>query len=223
VAIELLCRKIGMTRIYDESGESIPVTVLEAGPNFVVQKKTEENDGYTALQLGFAEKRRKVTPKPQLGHFDKAKVAPQRHLHESRVTAEEAGAHELGGEVKADVFAAGQVVDVIGTSKGRGTQGVVKRHHFSMQKWTHGTHEGFRSPGSIGPGSYPGHVIKGLCMAGRMGNEQVTVRNVQIVRVDAKKNLLMIRGAVPGANDGIVRVRPAIKAPRAKRAPAAKK
>ena len=223
MAIELLCRKIGMTRIYDEGGESIPVTVLEAGPNFVVQKKTDEHDGYTALQLGFRERRRKVTPKPLLGHFDKAKVAPQRHLHESRVTGDVAGQHEVGGEVKADVFAAGQIVDVVGTSKGRGTQGVVKRHHFSMQKWTHGTHEGFRSPGSIGPGSYPAHVIKGLRMAGRMGNEQVTVRNVEIVRVDAKKNLLMIRGAVPGANDGIVRVRPAIKPPRAKQGPGGKK
>jgi len=223
MAIELLCRKIGMTRIYDESGESIPVTVLEAGPNFVVQKKTADNDGYTALQLGFRERRRKVTSKPLLGHFDKAKVAPQRHLHESRVTDDVAGQHEVGGEVKADVFQAGQIVDVLGTSKGRGTQGVVKRHHFSMQKWTHGTHEGFRSPGSIGPGSFPGHVIKGLRMAGRMGNEQVTVRNVEVVRVDAKKNLLMIRGAVPGANDGIVRVRPAIKPPRPKQGPGGKK
>ena len=223
MAIELLCRKIGMTRIYDETGESIPVTVLEAGPNFVVQKKTDENDGYTALQLGFAERHRKVTPKPLFGHFDKAKVAPQRHLHESRVPADVAAGHEVGGEVTADVFSKGQIVDVIGTSKGRGTQGVVKRHHFSMQKWTHGTHEGFRSPGSIGPGSYPAHVIKGLRMAGRMGNEQVTVRNVEVVRVDAKKNLLMVRGAVPGANDGIVRVRPALKPPRAKQGSGGKK
>src|SRR4030095_11670925 len=120
-------------------------------------------------------------------------------------------------------FEAGQIVDVIGTSKGRGTQGVVKRHHFSMQKWTHGTHEGFRSPGSIGPGSYPAHVIKGLRMAGRMGNEQVTVRNVEVVKVDAKKNLLMVRGAVPGRNDGVVRVRSAIKPPRAKQGPGGKK
>jgi large subunit ribosomal protein L3 len=213
MAIELLCRKIGMTRIFDETGEAIPVTVLEAGPNFVIQKKTDENDGYTALQLGFGERRRKVTPKPELGRFDKAKVAPQRHLHESRVPAEDAAKYEVGQEVKADVFTKGQIVDVIGTSKGRGTQGVVKRHHFSMQKFSHGTHEGFRTPGSIGPGSYPGHVIKGLRMAGRMGNEQVTIRNVEVVRVDAERNLLMIRGAVPGRNDGLVRVRPAI-APR---------
>ena len=223
MAIELLCRKIGMTRIYSESGEAIPVTVLEAGPNFVVQKKTDESDGYTALQLGFAEKRRKVTAKPMLGHFDKAKVAPQRHLHESRVSADEAAQYEAGGEVKADVFAVGQIVDVVGTSKGRGFQGVVKRHHFSMQKWTHGTHEGFRSPGSIGPGTWPAHVIKGLRMAGHMGNEQVTIRNIEVVKVDAAKNLLMVRGAVPGPNDGVVRVRAAIKPQRPKQEPGGKK
>lgn len=213
MAIELLCRKIGMTRIFDDKGEAIPVTVLEAGPNFVIQKKTEDTDGYTALQLGFAERRRKGVSKPQLGRFDKAKVAPQRYLHESRISAEDAAGYEVGQEIKADVFSAGQIVDVIGTSKGRGTAGVVKRHHFSIKKFTHGTHEGFRLPGSIGPGSYPGHVIKGLRMAGRMGNEQVTVRNLEVVRVDADKNLLLVRGAVPGANDGLVRVRPAI-APR---------
>jgi large subunit ribosomal protein L3 len=213
MSIELLCRKIGMTRIFDEKGEAVTVTVLTAGPNYVVQKKTEDTDGYVALQLGFGEKRRKVTTKPQLGHFDKAKVAPQRHLHESRVSAEDAAKYEVGQELRADVFTAGQTVDVIGTSKGRGTAGVVKRHHFSMQKWTHGTHEGFRSPGSIGPGTWPAHVIKGLRMAGRMGNEQVTVRNLVIARIDLDANRILIRGAVPGANDGLVRVRAAI-APR---------
>jgi large subunit ribosomal protein L3 len=213
VAIELLCRKIGMTRIFDEKGEAIPVTVLQAGPNYVVQKKTEDKDGYTALQLGFGERRRKVTPKPLLGHFDKAKVAPQRLLRESQISAEDATKYEPGQEIKADVFEKGQRVDVIGTSKGRGTAGVVKRHHFSVQKYTHGTHEGFRVPGSIGPGSFPGHVIKGLRMAGRLGNERVTVRNVEVVRVDAEQNLLLVRGAVPGPNDGFVTIRPAI-APR---------
>jgi large subunit ribosomal protein L3 len=210
VAIELLCKKLGMTRIFTEKGESVPVTVLQAGPNFVVQKKTDDTDGYTALQLGFGEKRRKTTSNPMRGHFDKAKVAPQRHLHESRVSADDAAKYETGAEVKLDIFTAGQRVDVTGTSKGRGTAGVVKRHKFHMQKWTHGTHEGFRSPGSIGPGTWPGHVIKGMRMAGRMGNEQVTTRNVEIVRIDAEKNLLMIRGSVPGANDGIVRVRTAV-------------
>jgi len=213
MSIELLCRKIGMTRIFDEKGEAVTVTVLTAGPNYVVQKKTEDTDGYVALQLGFGEKRRKVTTKPQLGHFDKAKVAPQRHLHESRVSADDAAKYEVGQELRADVFTAGQIVDVIGTSKGRGTAGVVKRHHFSMQKWTHGTHEGFRSPGSIGPGTWPAHVIKGLRMAGRMGNEQVTVRNLVIARIDLDANRILVRGAVPGANDGLVRVRAAI-APR---------
>ena len=213
MAIELLCKKLGMTRIFSEKGESIPVTVLQAGPNFVVQKKTDETDGYTALQLGFGEKRRKTTSKPMIGHFEKAKIAPQRHLHESRIGAEDAAKFEAGQEVKVDIFTPGQRVDVIGTSKGRGTAGVVKRHKFHMQKWTHGTHEGFRSPGSIGPGTYPGHVIKGMRMAGRMGNEQVTTRNVEVVRIDADKNLLLVRGAVPGANDGLVRVRTAV-APR---------
>jgi len=210
VAIELLCKKLGMTRIFTEKGEAIPVTVLEAGPNIVVQKKTTQTDGYDALQLGFGERRRKRTTKAMLGHFEKAKVAPLRHLHESRVGAEDAAKYEAGQEVKVDVFTPGQRVDVIGTSKGRGMAGVVKRHHFSMQKWTHGTHEGFRSPGSIGPGTWPAHVIKGLRMAGHMGNEQVTTRNVEVVRIDADKNLLLIRGSVPGATDGIVRVRAAV-------------
>ena len=223
MAIELLCKKLGMTRIFTEKGEAIPVTVLEAGPNVVVQKKTAATDGYDALQLGFGERRRKRTTKAMLGHFEKAKVAPQRHLHESRVEAEDAAKYEAGQEVKVDVFTQGQRVDVIGTSKGRGMAGVVKRHHFSMQKWTHGTHEGFRSPGSIGPGTWPAHVIKGLRMAGHMGNEQVTIRNIEVVKVDAAKNLLMVRGAVPGPNDGVVRVRAAIKPQRPKQEPGGKK
>jgi large subunit ribosomal protein L3 len=213
VAIELLCRKIGMTRIYDESGESIGVTVLEAGPNPVVQKKTRADEGYDALQLGFGERKRSRTSKGLLGHFEKAKVAPKRHLRESRVAAEDAAKFEVGQEVKVDLFAKGQRVDVIGTSKGRGTAGVVKRHHFAVKKESHGTHEGFRLPGSIGPGTYPGHVIKGMRMPGRLGNERVTTRNVEVVRVDAERNLLLLRGSVPGASDGLVRVRAAV-APR---------
>ena len=213
MAIELLCRKIGMTRIYAESGESIGVTVLEAGPNPVVQKKSVAGEGYDALQLGFGERKRSRTSKALLGHFERAKVAPKRHLHESRVTAEDAAKYEVGQDVKVDVFAKGQRVDVIGTSKGRGTAGVVKRHHFAVKKESHGTHEGFRLPGSIGPGSFPGHVIKGLRMPGRLGNERVTTRNVEVVRVDLERNLLLVRGSVPGANDGLVRVRAAV-APR---------
>ena len=210
MAIELLCRKIGMTRIYDESGESIGVTVLEAGPNPVIQKKTQAKEGYDALQLAFGERKRSRSSKGLLGHFEKAKIAPKRHLKESRVSSEDAAKYEVGQDVKVDVFAKGQRVDVIGTSKGRGTAGVVKRHHFAIKKESHGTHEGFRLPGSIGPGSYPGHVIKGLRMPGRLGNERVTTRNVEVVRVDAERNLLLLRGSVPGANDGLVRVRAAV-------------
>ena len=134
MAIELLCRKIGMTRVYDEGGVSIPVTVLEAGPNPVVQKKTQQTDGYDALQLGFGARKRSRTPKAALGHFEKARVAPRKHLHESRVGAEEVAAYELGQEVTVGIFQKGQRVDVIGTSKGRGTAGVVKRHHFAIKK-----------------------------------------------------------------------------------------
>jgi large subunit ribosomal protein L3 len=213
VAIELLCRKIGMTRWFDETGESVPVTVLEAGPNVVVQKKTPEKDGYAALQLGFGERRRGLFPKPELGHFDRAGVAPKRWLKESRVSAEELGKHEAGGEVKVDVFAPGQRVDVIGVSKGRGTAGVVKRHNFKVHRSTHGTHEYFRHGGSIGAGGFPGRVMKGLKMYGRMGAGQVTTRNVLVVRVDAERNLLLVRGSVPGHPQALVRVRASI-APR---------
>jgi large subunit ribosomal protein L3 len=209
VAIELLCRKIGMTRIFTEAGESIAVTVLEAGPNPVVQKKTVEKDGYSALQLGFGEKRRKNVGKPRLGHFEKAGVAPKAHLGECRVTPEEAAPYEVGQDVKVDVFEAGQRIDVIGTSRGRGTAGVVKRHKFKMHKNTHGTHEFFRHGGSIGAGGYPGKVIKGLRMFGRHGNAHSTTRNVRVARVDAKRNLLLVHGSVPGHPNALVRVRPA--------------
>lgn len=210
--IELLCRKIGMTRIYNEAGQVVPVTVLEAGPNAVVQKKTAAQDGYDAIQLGFGERKRTRTTKALLGHFDKAQVSPKRYLHESRVSAEDATKWEVGQELKADVFEPGQRIDVIGTSKGRGMAGVVKRHHFAVKKESHGTHEGFRNPGSIGAGTYPGHVIKGQRMPGHLGNERVTTRNLVVAKVDAERNLLLVRGSVPGPNDGLVRVRAAIAA-----------
>ena len=213
MAIELLCRKIGMTRIFDEGGLSVPVTVLEAGPNVVVQRKTPDKDGYSALQLGFGERKTRRTTKPQAGHFDRAGVTPRRHLRESRVGDDEIENFEVGQELGPDLFEAGQRVDVIGTSKGRGTTGTVKRHGFAIKKKTHGTHEGFRNPGSIGAGAYPGRVIKGMGMAGRHGNSRVTTRNLEVVRVDAANHLLLVRGAVPGPGDGIVRVR-AATAPR---------
>ena len=214
--ISLLCRKIGTTQIFAESGECIGVTVLEAGPNTVVQKKTPENDGYAALQLGFGERRPSRTPKALAGHFQKAKVAPKRHLQECRLTEAEAKEErEVGSEIRCDVFAAGQRVDVVGVSRGRGTAGVVKRHKFTMKHNTHGTHENRRHTGSVGANTYPGRVIKGLRMAGRMGNERVTQLNLEVVRVDAAKNLLFVRGTVPGHRNGIVSVRPTVKSGRA--------
>lgn len=210
--ISLLCRKIGTTQIFAESGECIPVTVLEAGPNTIVQRKTPEKDGYAALQLGFGERRPSRTPKALAGHFQKAKVAPKRHLQECRLSEAEAREErEVGGEIRCDVFAPGQRVDVVGVSRGRGTAGVVKRHKFTMKHNTHGTHENRRHTGSVGANTYPGRVIKGLRMAGRMGNERVTQLNLEVVRVDAEKNLLFVRGTVPGHRNGIVSVRPTVK------------
>jgi len=212
VAIDFLCRKVGMTQLFAEGGECISVTVLEAAPNRVVQKKSSEHDGYDAVQLGYGEKRAKVASKAEVGHAQKASVATPRYLRESRLTAEEAEAFQVGQEIRCDIFKPGQRVDVIGTSKGRGTQGVVKRHHFPAKGEAHGAHESFRHGGSIGPGSYPGHVIKGLKMAGRMGNERSTALNVEVVRVDAEKGLLFVRGGVPGHPDALLQVRPSVKA-----------
>jgi large subunit ribosomal protein L3 len=212
VSIEFTCRKIGMTHLFAESGECIPVTVLDAGPNRVVQKKTDEKDGYSALQLGFGERRPSRTPAPERGHFEKAGVAPPRSLKESRVTSEELAPYEVGQEIDVSIFAEGQRVDVIGTSKGRGTAGVVKRHGFAVKRKTHGTHEFFRHGGAIGAGSYPGRVFKGMGMAGRMGNARVTALNVEVVRVDPEKGLLFVRGGVPGHNNGLVRVRSSVRA-----------
>jgi large subunit ribosomal protein L3 len=210
MAIELLCRKIGMTRVFDESGDAVPVTVLEAGPNVVVQKKTDEKDGYTALQLGFADKREKLVSKAEKGHYEKAGVGLKRHLRESRVEAEEAEAHDVGGEITCEIFEPGQYVDAIGISKGSGFAGVVKRHNMAIKKRTHGTHESYRHGGSIGAGAWPAKVIKGLKMPGQMGNERVTVRNLQVVKVEAEQNLLFVRGSVPGHRDAIVTIRKAV-------------
>ena len=213
MSIELLCRKVGMTQIFDDAGECVPVTVLAAEPNVVVQKKTDETDGYTAVQLGFGDRRRSLFNKAELGHFEKAGVAPRRHLAESRLSPEEAEGLEPGGEIKCDIFEAGQKIDVIGTSKGRGTQGVVKRHNFRVKRKTHGTHENTRHTGSLGAGAVPGRGVRGMRMAGRMGNERKTLRNLVVVKVDPERNLLFVRGGVPGHRNAVVRVRAAI-APR---------
>lgn len=214
MALEFICRKLGMTRLFDEQGQCVSVTVLDAKPNVVVQKKTPENDGYSALQLGAGERPRKNVSKAVQKHYEKAGTAPRRVLSESRVSAEDATKYEAGQEIGVDVFDAGQRVDVIGTSKGRGTAGVVKRHGFPIHTESHGTHEYFRHGGSVGAGSFPGRVIKGLRMPGRMGNERVTTRNLVVVKVDPEKQLLFVRGAVPGHNQGFVRVRPAVAAHR---------
>jgi large subunit ribosomal protein L3 len=210
VAIEFLCRKIGMTRFFDEAGQCVSVTVLDAAPNSVIQKKTPAKDGYTAVQLGAGDRSRKNVSKAVQKHYEKAGVAPKRMLAESRLSEEDAAKYEVGQEIKLDVFSAGQRVDVIGTSKGRGMTGVVKRHNFPVHTEGHGTHEFFRHGGSIGANSYPGRVIKGLRMPGQYGAERVTTRNLVVVKVDPEKNLLFVRGAVPGHNAGFVRVRSAV-------------
>lgn len=204
----ILAKKVGMTQIF-EDGKFIPVTVVEAGPNFVLQKKTVENDGYTALQLGFDEKKEKNTTKPVMGIFKKAGVNPQRFVKELRVDSVEG--YELGQEIKVDVLNGVEFVDITGTSKGKGTSGVMKRHGFGGNRASHGVSRNHRLGGSIGMSSWPGKVLKGKRMAGQHGNATVTVQNLKVVKVDAENNLLLIKGAVPGAKNGYIVVRPAVK------------
>ena len=204
----ILAKKIGMTQIF-EDGKFIPVTVVEAGPNFVLQKKTVENDGYTALQLGFDEKKEKNTTKPVMGIFKKAGVNPQRFVKELRVDSVEG--YELGQEIKVDVLAGVEFVDITGTSKGKGTSGVMKRHGFGGNRASHGVSRNHRLGGSIGMSSWPGKVLKGKRMAGQYGNETVTVQNLKVVKVDAENNLLLIKGAVPGSKNSYIVVKPAVK------------
>ena len=204
----ILAKKIGMTQIF-EDGKFIPVTVVEAGPNFVLQKKTVENDGYTALQLGFDEKKEKNTTKPVMGIFKKAGVNPQRFIKELKIDSVEG--YELGQEIKVDVLAGVEFVDITGTSKGKGTSGVMKRHGFGGNRASHGVSRNHRLGGSIGMSTWPGKVLKGKRMAGQYGNETVTVQNLKVVRVDAENNLLLIKGAVPGSKNSYIVVKPALK------------
>ena len=204
----ILAKKIGMTQIF-EDGKFIPVTVVEAGPNFVLQKKTVENDGYTALQLGFDEKKEKNTTKPVMGIFKKAGVNPQRFVKELRVDSVEG--YELGQEIKVDVLAGVEFVDITGTSKGKGTSGFMKRHGFGGNRASHGVSRNHRLGGSIGMSTWPGKVLKGKRMAGQYGNETVTVQNLKVVKVDAENNLLLIKGAVPGSKNSYIVVKPAVK------------
>lgn len=204
----ILAKKIGMTQIF-EDGKFIPVTVVEAGPNYVLQKKTVENDEYTALQLGFDEKKEKNTTKPIMGIFKKAGVNPQRFVKELRVDSVEG--FELGQEIKADVLAEVEYVDITGTSKGKGTAGVMKRHNFGGNRASHGVSRNHRLGGSIGMSSWPGKVLKGKRMAGQYGNATVTVQNLKVVKVDVENNLLLIKGAVPGSKNSYIVVKPAVK------------
>jgi large subunit ribosomal protein L3 len=205
----LIGRKIGMTQIFDEAGKVIPVTVIEAGPCAVVQKKTIENDGYESLQLGFGDIRQKLVTKPLEGHFKKSDVAPKRILREFKL--ENAAEIEAGTILKADVFEVGDIVDVCGTSKGKGFAGTIKKNNHSRLKETHGSGPVGRHAGSMGANSSPSRIFKGKKLPGHMGAERVTVQNLVIVKIDAENNLIAIRGAVPGPNKGIVTIADSVK------------
>ncbi len=210
----LVGRKCGMTRVFTDDGASIPVTVIEAQPNRITQVKTVETDGYRALQVAAGSRKASRVTKPAAGHFAAAKVEAGDLFTEFRLDDAETAEFEKGGELKVDLFEEGQKVDVIGTSIGKGFAGTVKRHNFSMQDATHGNSLAHRAPGSIGQNQTPGRVFKGKKMSGHMGNVRRTVQNLEVVRVDAERNVLLIKGAVPGHAGGKVIVRPAIKAKR---------
>jgi large subunit ribosomal protein L3 len=205
----ILGTKLGMTQVFDENNRVVPVTVVRADPNVVTQIRTQENDGYTAVQLAFGAIDPRKVNKPKTGHFDKAGVTPRRYVVELRTT--DADSYEVGQEVTAEVFEPGALVDVTGTSKGKGTAGVMKRHGFHGLGASHGTQRKHRSPGSIGGCATPGRVFKGLRMAGRMGHVKVTTQNLTVYRVDAESGLILIRGAVPGPKGGLVFLKTAAK------------
>ncbi|MEO9223175.1 MAG: 50S ribosomal protein L3 [Mycobacteriaceae bacterium] len=205
----ILGNKLGMTQIFDENNRVVPVTVVQAGPCVVTRLRTAETDGYTAVQLAFGAIDPRKVIKPVAGQFAKAATTPRRHLVELRMS--DVSAYEVGQEITANIFADGAVVDVVGTTKGKGTAGVMKRHGFHGLGAGHGVKRVHRSPGSIGGASTPGRVFKGMRMAGRMGNERVTTQNLTIHRVDAESGLLLIKGAVPGRKGGLVLVKSAVK------------
>ena len=205
----IIGKKVGMTQVFDDQGVVIPVTVIEAGPCTVVQVKTVEKDGYDAVQLGFGAVKEFKVNKPMKGHFSKGNVTPAKHLREFRV--EDTAAVKVGEEVKADVFAQGDLVDIQGTTKGKGFQGVIKRHGQSRGPMGHGSMY-HRRPGSMGPTSTPGRVFKGKKLPGHMGVETVTIQNLEVVRVDLDKNAILVKGSIPGNKGSIVKIRSAVKA-----------
>ena len=205
----LLGKKLGMTQVWDANNKLIPVTVVEITPNVVTQLRSEEVDGYLAVQIAYGQIDPRKVNKPASGHFDKAGVTPRRHLAEVRTA--DAATYSLGQEIAVDIFEAGQKVDVVGTSKGKGFAGVMKRHNFKGVSSSHGSHRNHRKPGSIGASSTPSRVFKGMRMAGRMGGDRVTAMNLIVHSVDLEKNLILVKGAVPGAKGRIVFVRNAVK------------
>lgn len=204
----ILSKKVGMTQLFREDGTMIPVTVLLAGPCPIVQVKTKEHDGYDAVQVAFKPVREKLVTKPMIGHLKKANVGPHRYVREFKL--EDAGSYEAGQVIKTDVFANGDLVDVTGISKGKGFAGTIKRWNQARGRKTHGSHS-YRVAGSMGACTYPGEVFKTKHLPGHMGHERVTVQNLEVVRVDADRNLLLVKGAIPGANGGMVIVREAVK------------
>lgn len=211
MTIGVIGRKAGMTRVFTDDGASVPVTVIEVEPNRISQLKTLESDGYQAVQVTIGSRRASRVTKPLAGHYAKAGVEAGSTIREFRIGEGEGDDLELGGEIKVDIFEDGQIVDVMGTSIGKGFAGVVKRHNFHMQDATHGNSISHRAHGSVGQNQTPGRVFKGKKMAGHMGNARTTVQNLQVVRVDAERNLLLIKGAVPGSKGGNVVVTPAVK------------
>jgi large subunit ribosomal protein L3 len=212
MALGMVGRKCGMTRVFTEEGASVPVTVIELQPNRITQVKREESDSYCAVQVTWGTRSANHINKPMAGHFAKANVEPGRALHEFRLAAEELNGLEVGSHINIDMFTDAVKVDVTGTSKGKGFAGVVKRHNFRTQDATHGNSLSHRAPGSIGQNQTPGRVFKGKKMAGQMGNVRCTTLSLEVVRVDNERNLLLVKGAVPGAIDGEVIVRRAVKA-----------
>ena len=212
MAIGLVGRKCGMTRVFTEDGASVPVTVIEALPNRVAQLKTEETDGYRAVQVTLGSRKPSRVPKAQAGHYARAGIDPGEGLWEFRLGADEGADLAPGAEIKVDTFSDGQVVDVSGVTIGKGFAGTVKRYHFRMQDATHGNSVSHRAPGSIGQNQTPGRVFKGKKMSGHMGNVKSTAQNLTVVRVDAERNLILVKGAVPGSRGGRVVIRPAAKA-----------
>ncbi|MCT4584187.1 MAG: 50S ribosomal protein L3 [Peptostreptococcaceae bacterium] len=205
---KILGRKLGMTQVFDENSVVVPVTVVEAGPMIVTQIKTKETDGYNAIQVGFEDAKEKHLNKPERGHFDKANLAYKRNLAEVRM--DDVSAYEVGQEIKADIFEAGAMIDVTATSKGKGFQGVIKRHGQSRGPETHGSRY-HRRPGSMGAASDPSRVFKGKNLPGHMGSQTVTVQNLQVVSVDVEKNLILVKGAIPGPKKGLVTIKEAVK------------